>query len=146
MSEVQSPPGYLQQTLPVTWRSSDRVFAINLNSFSYAPGDERSCNELSAQRWQQDGQRNNQCVCSLFLVSLFVSVFPVLTESGRLLGDHVYCVWSFVNSLNSWPIVTQFGGRMNFWGGSKTHTTSYRTLQCLTPDLNSSICGPQPYL
>jgi len=46
MSEVQSPPGYLQQTRPVMLRSPEWVFAINLNSLSYAPRDKRRCNFL----------------------------------------------------------------------------------------------------
>lgn len=85
--------------------------------------------------------RNNQCLCNLFLVSLFISVSPVLAESGRLLGGHIYCLWS-LNSWNSWTTVTQLGERMNFWGGSKKHTTSHRTLKCLTPDLEQLDLWP----
>jgi len=42
MSEEQSPPGYLQQTLAVMLRSPEWVFAISLNSLSCAPSDERN--------------------------------------------------------------------------------------------------------
>jgi hypothetical protein len=42
MSEEQSPPGYLQQTLAITLRSPECVFAVSLNSLSCAPRDERN--------------------------------------------------------------------------------------------------------
>jgi hypothetical protein len=72
--------------------------------------------------------RRRHCVCTLGPVWLCLSVFPVPTEG---FWTAVSCVCqTLLRFSTSWPIFTQFGGCVNFWGGRKTNASLYRTLTC----------------